>query len=217
VLGHGETSQPRFLLVPVPSIEWRPGGGEVVTAVRRVFVLSSDAHSQDVSWAARVLGGVELIDEKTRRPVALLAIASTSDRALKRYIDEATVWATVTPVVLPGHDDPRGLRVRAGRTRDASEQKKLLLRLAQRREGLVRKALRHSGFSDDLVLGAQIETREVGFFAGVEPALRYAVPLHLAAFPRLHVHIIWPRPVPGPLCIGRGRFSGLGLFASLGE
>jgi CRISPR-associated protein Csb2 len=81
----------------------------------------------------------------------------------------------------------------------------------------VRKALRHSGFSDDLVFGAQIETREVGFFAGVEPASCYAVPQHLAAFPRLHVRIVWPGPVPGPLCIGRGRFSGLGLFASLHE
>jgi CRISPR-associated protein Csb2 len=44
---------------------------------------------------------------------------------------------------------------------------------------------------------------------------RYAVPQHLASYPRLHVRLTWPRPVNGPLCIGSGRFSGLGLFAQM--
>jgi CRISPR-associated protein Csb2 len=181
-----------------------------------VLVVSNDANVQDVSWATRALGGVELVDEKTRRQVALLAVTSTRDNALTRYRDEAVAWATVTPVVLPGFDDPGGLRARLAQTRDAPEQMRLLARLSRRREGLVRKAFRHAGLTDELVFGAQIVTREAGFFAGVELASRYAVPQHLAAFPRLHVHVTWPRPVPGPLCIGRGRYSGLGLFASIG-
>ena len=80
---------------------------------------------------------------------------------------------------------------------------------------LVRKALRHAGFGDELTFSAQIETRETGFIAGVEKASRYAVPSHLARSPRLHVKLSWPVKVGGPLCIGRGRFSGLGLFAAV--
>jgi CRISPR-associated protein Csb2 len=57
--------------------------------------------------------------------------------------------------------------------------------------------------------------QDVGFIAGVEKASRYAVPRHLVGSPRLHVKLIWPVKVAGPLCIGRGRFSGLGLFAGV--
>jgi CRISPR-associated protein Csb2 len=79
----------------------------------------------------------------------------------------------------------------------------------------VRKALRHAGLGDELAMSAEIETRETGFIAGVERASRYAVPRHLADAPRLHVKLTWPEHVTGPICIGRGRFSGLGLFASV--
>lgn len=214
VLGHGDGQEPRLLLVPVPSIEWRQGRGEVVTAVRRALVLSTDARSQDVVWAERSLGGAELIDEDTGRCVALLAASAPEDRALRRYLDEAVNWATVTPVVLPGLDDPGGLRERLRHARNAAEQKQILERLTRRREGLVRKSLRQAGFAEELVFGAQVETREVGFFAGLERASRYAVPQHLKPFPRFHARITWAKPVAGPLCVGRGRFSGLGLFAS---
>lgn len=79
----------------------------------------------------------------------------------------------------------------------------------------MRKALRHAGLGDELTFAAAIETRETGFIAGVEKASRYAVPSHLAKFPRLHVRLTWPARVSGPLCLGRGRFSGLGLFAAM--
>lgn len=215
VLGHGDGNAPRLLLIPIPSIEWRQGEANVVTRIRRVFVVSTDPHSRDIEWARRALGGAELRDEKSRKPSALLAVASAGEKTVKRYVEEARVWTTVSPVVLPGLDDPSGFRDRLKGTCDAAEQKRLIERLTRRREGLVRKALRHAGFSDQLVFAARIETREVGFLAGVDRASRYAVPQHLKGSPRLHVRLTWPRPVPGPLCIGRGRFSGLGLFASL--
>jgi CRISPR-associated protein Csb2 len=214
VLGHGDGDEPRLLLVPVPSIEPRGAGKEIVGAVRRVMVFSTDVRSADTAWAARVLGGTDLIDEKTGQAQAVLAATSRDDRVLKRYLSDSSTWATVTPLVLPGHDDPGGLRDKLRKAR-GEEQKLLLERLMKRREGLVRKALRHAGLGDDLAFSAEIETRATGFIAGVEKASRYAVPSHLTTSPRLHVKLTWATKVAGPLCIGSGRFSGLGLFASI--
>lgn len=215
VLGHGSGPGPRLLLVPAPSIEPRGEGAETVGAVRRVMLFSTDVASADTAWAARALGGVDLVDEATGEVQAVLAPAPKSDRVLARYETAATTWATVTPMVLPGHDDTGGLRAQLGRTQGSTRQKLLLQRLMQRREDLVRKALRQAGLSEDLALTADIEVREAGFIAGTEHARRYAVARHLTASPRFHVKLRWPREVAGPLCIGRGRFSGLGLFAAL--
>lgn len=217
VLGHGEGDEPRLLLVPVPSIEPRGVGAETVGAVRRAMVFSTDAQGNDTAWAGRVLGGMDLIDEKTGEVQAVLAATTRSDRMLRRYVSESSTWVTVTPVILPGHDDPGGLREKLQKAKTGEEQEALLERLTRRREALVRKALRHAGLGDELAFSAEIETRETGFIAGVERASRYAVPSHLANSPRLHVKLTWPAKVAGPLCIGRGRFSGLGLFATVAE
>jgi CRISPR-associated protein Csb2 len=217
VLGHGIESDPRLLLVPVPSIEPRGNGSETVGAVRRALIFSADINSADAAWAARTLGGMDLVDEHTGEVQAVLAIAPREDRVFKRYLQESATWTTVTPMVLPGHDDPGGLRSRIRRTTSPSEQRALLERLARRRDALVRKALRHAAVSDDLVFSASIEISETGFIAGVEKASRYAVPSHLVKSPRFHVKLTWPTKIPGPICIGRGRFSGMGLFASISE
>jgi CRISPR-associated protein Csb2 len=211
VMGHGSCGEPRLFLVPIPSVEYR-GDGDSVGAVRRVLVFSTDPQSSDVAWAARSLAGADMVDEKTGEILAMLAPAYPSDRAFAHYLGESTTWTTVTPIVLPGHDDPGRLRERLRTTRDGKEQNALLARVARRREALVRKALRQAGLDDDLASSAQIETRGSGFLAGVERASRYAAPRHLTKSPRLHVRLSWPRPVRGPLCIGSGRFSGLGLF-----
>ncbi|MGE0446672.1 MAG: type I-U CRISPR-associated protein Csb2 [Vicinamibacterales bacterium] len=215
VLGHGDGGEARLLLVPVPSIEPRGTGAERVGGVRRVMVYSTDERGADTAWAGRVLGGQDLIDERTGEVQAVLAAASRSDGVFARYVSAATTWVTVTPMVLPGHDDPGGLLGKLGRVTDTEEQRLLLNRLMRRREGLVRKALRHAGFSYELAFSVEVETRDVGFIAGVEKAFRYAVPSHLKQWPRFHVRLKWPVKVPGPICIGRGRYSGLGLFAGI--
>jgi CRISPR-associated protein Csb2 len=215
VLGHRDGDEARLLLVPVPSIEPRGDGGETAGAVRRVMVFSSDERSNDAAWVTRALGGMDLIDEKTGDVQAVLASTSRNDRVLKRYVSESTTWATVTPMVLPGYDDPGGLREKLHNARGGEEQRSLLERLMKRREALVRKALRHAGLGNELAFSAEIETRQTGFVAGVETASRYAVPSHLKMSPRLHVKLTWPVKVAGPLCVGSGRFSGLGLFATV--
>lgn len=215
VMGHGMGDEPRLLLVPVPSIEPRGDGAETVGAVRRVLVFSTDQLGADTAWASRALGGMDLIDETTGEVQAVLASTSRNDWVLQRYLSESSTWTTVTPLLLPGHDDPGGLRERIRNAKRAEEQRPLIELLLRRREGLVRKALRQAGLGDELVMSAEIEMRETGFIAGVEKCSHYAIPSHLAKTPRFHVKLTWPTKVAGPLCLGRGRFSGLGLFAAV--
>ena len=45
-------------------------------------------------------------------------------------------------------------------------------------------------------------------------ARRYVVGAHHCCLPRYHVRVTWPVPVRGPLCLGAGRYYGMGLFAA---
>jgi CRISPR-associated protein Csb2 len=230
VLGHSEAEAGagahvpvgarRFAFLPLPSIEWR-GDGETVGPIRRVLVTSfSDELGDEIAWARKSLSGQELIDERSRQPVALLALAPSRERAVGRYLSPATNWATVSPVVLPGFDDPAHCRRRVRRGVSADEQKQLLSRLDARIDGLLRKAIEHAGFPRELAQNAALEWRESAFVAGVDSASRFGVPDHLARFTRLHVRLIWRDArgagvaLDGPICIGGGRYYGLGLFRS---
>lgn len=91
--------------------------------------------------------------------------------------------------------------------------------IPRRIEGLLRKAITQAGFSQELADHAELEWRNVGFWPGADLADRYGVPDHLKRFPRFHVRVHWrnaherPAQVAGPICLGGGRFYGLGLFA----
>lgn len=206
VLGHGESGDPRFLIIPAPSIESRGPSREVVGPVRRVLLISTDPTGRDTSWARRALGGMDLIDEDTGEVKAVLA-AVTNDKVLSRYLRPSRVWTTVTPLILPGFDEP-------GRSRSSTSEARSK-RLLERRDNLVRKAMRHAGVQSSLVKSAVIETSPTGFIAGVDLASRYHLPSHLASSPRVHVKVTWPIRIKGPLCLGSGRFSGMGLFVSV--
>lgn len=230
VLGHGESNgaphvaagAKRFAYMPLPSIETLGRGGERVGAIRRVLVSTfAEDCDGEIAWARRALPGAELIDEHTKNATAVLEAIATKERTVQRYLAAADSWASVTPVVLPGYDDPRHYRRRLLKAPPPDEQKQLLSRLSDRIDGLVRKAIVQAGFSDVLAEHAVVDWRKVGYWPGVDLADRYGVPDHLKRFPRYHVRIGWrtatgqPTRVPGPVCIGGGRFVGLGLFASL--
>jgi CRISPR-associated protein Csb2 len=167
------------------------------------------------------LSGQELISEDEKQPLALLSLLPTTDRVVRQYTQPAASWATVTPVVLPGYDDPDHYRRRLKNGIVADEQKNLLYRLNDRVDGLLRKAITQAGFSQTLADHAELEWRIVGFWSGTDLAHRYGVPEHLRRFPRFHVRLQWRdarnrlTQIPGPVCLGGGRFYGLGLFAAL--
>lgn len=219
--GHVPVGAQRFAYLPLPSVEWR-GDGEAAGAIRRVLVTSfSDELSAQIDWLRRSLSGQALVDERSGEPIALLSLIPSDDRVVRRCVAPASTWTTLTPVVLPGFDDPARYRRRISRGVSANEQRELLARLEQKTDELLRKAIIHAGYSEELAKDVELEWRSGGFIAGVDQAGRYGVPDHLARFPRLHVRLRWRNAVGedlkvgGPICLGGGRYYGLGLLCAL--
>ncbi|MEX2118179.1 MAG: type I-U CRISPR-associated protein Csb2 [Pirellulales bacterium] len=208
VLGHGESygeekhvpvGLRRFAYLPIPSLEHRgERSRRVVGSVRRVLVTClAEGCEREIEWARRVLSGMELVDNH-RSELALLSLLPASDRMIRDYTDSAESWSTVTPVILPGFDD----------------------RDSRKGESLLRKAIAQAGFSDVLARFAELECQKVGFLPGTDLARRYSVPDYLRNYSAYHVRVTWRDAhgaavsIPGPICIGGGRFIGLGLFAA---
>jgi CRISPR-associated protein Csb2 len=221
----------RFAYIPLPSIEARGEGKAMVAGpVRRVLVTSFDAALyQEVAWARQALSGQELFKEsrekeaeEAKKPIAMLSLVPSSEKGVRPYLSSAVSWATVTPVILPGFDDPAHFRRRLKNVTDAEEQKRLLGCLSNRIDGLIRKAIVQAGFPQMLADNAIVEWRKIGYWRGTEHSDKYGVPNHLKKFPRYHVKLCWrdenhnPLSVYGPVCIGGGRFYGLGLFVPQG-
>jgi len=233
ILGHGEArgerhqppSTPRIAFLPLPSLERREGQGTVVGSIRRVLITTNGViPADDFRWLIKHLDGQELTDEKSAKPTAVIFRQGQNDGAIGPYFRESDTWATVTPVILPGYDDPRKLRQKLNRNAEpltAAEKSVILAKLDDRIDHLLRKAIRQAGFSEAIASNAELEWRNVGFWRGTMLASKYAVPEQHRRFRRLHVRIRWRTPehtplkLPGPICIGGGRFSGIGLFASI--
>ena len=229
VLGHGEPNGTcghvsvgpmRFAYLPLPSIEARNKRRPAAGSVRRIMISTfATGCEEEIGWAQRTISGQELRDEQTRRPVALLSLIPGHDNVVRCYLRSATVWTTVTPVVLPGFDDPRHYRRRMQRSVGGGVQRELLERLDIRIDKLLRRAIVQAGFSETLATNADVEWRKAGFWPGTDMADHYGAPDHLKRFPRYHVRIQWrnersnPVKIGGPVCLGGGRFYGLGLFA----
>jgi CRISPR-associated protein Csb2 len=206
---HKPVGPSRFAYWPVPSVEPRGASrAAVVGAIRRVVVTSFDPQSSvELEWARSALSGQSLIDERTDRSVALMS-GIGEDAVLRHYTATAASWMSVTPVVLPGYDDPRHYRRRLRNTPNAAEQTSLLDRLNRRIDNLLRKAIVQAGVDEFVALRADLQWRSIGFWAGTERADQYGVPDHLKKFSRYHVAITWldeggrPLALRGPFCIG---------------
>lgn len=219
------TSTARLLFMPLPSIESRGEGKvHVVGAIRRILVTCHGSmHRDEFRHLVQRLDGAELIDEKSGTATALLSRLPDSDRLTKdNYLALSPTWATVSPVILPGYDDPRKLRQRlcpnSGLT--AKEKNALVAKLEQRIDHLLRKALRQAGYSEVIARHAAIEWRGSGYWPGTDLASRYMTGDQHRRFRKLHVRIHFRDEeghavsIPGPLCLGGGRFFGSGLFAA---
>ena len=248
VLGHGETHSeanahvpvngPRVAFLPLPSLETRsrrPGAPPTVGGIRRAVLAGSGGLGRDPLHAlARLLSGQTLTEEKSQAADALLSRLPDSDPTVRRYVSRSAVWTTVTPVILPGHDDRAGYRRRlfpCAETADGSGEAALpppgvrrewLSKLDARIDALLRKAIRQGGYNAELAQHVTLDWRGTGFLPGIVPAAYYQVPQKLRRFRRLHVRIEWrnadgvPVEVPGPVSLGGGRFVGLGLFCAWG-
>ena len=209
--GHGDgdngqaTSADRLQFLPLPSIT--PNG---VSGIRRVLVVGPPGF--DLAPLRRRLNGEELIDENSKQPVAMLSGIASTDRNVTPFLSPARTWSTVTPVILPGYDDPDGLRAKLKDRGTTEKQKNLLARLDARILALIWKAFHQAGWTADALAGTEVEYRAVGWFRGLDLAKKYELPK--LRFPRYHLRIRFSRPVAGPVVIGAGRYRGMGVFAA---
>jgi CRISPR-associated protein Csb2 len=225
VLGHGDqkdgqaTTDDRLQFLPLPSITPLK-----VESIRRVLIAGPPG--ADVSTFQRLLNGRELFALGHDQPVAMLALASRADGPVREYLRSSCVWSTVTPVVLPGYDDPSGVRKRlsARTAADAFASGALKTDAVERLDAEVRKlllrAFAHAGVPSGLLSAellssgaAGLEWREVGFRAGVGRSREYRLGSQ-PGYPRYHVRVRFAQQLGGPLCVGNGRYRGLGLFAA---
>jgi CRISPR-associated protein Csb2 len=228
--GHAEeetaaSPNTRLQFLPLPSIEARgEGSARVVGPIRRVLVTAHGPMDRaEFRSLVQRLDGLELIDEKTRTPAAVLSRLPDTDKLTKdNYFAASTTWATVTPVILPGYDDPRKLRQRLRKGDLTAEEKNaLVIKLDDRIDALLRKALRQAGYAEAVTTHAVIEWRDSGYLTGTDLASRYMTGDQHLRYRKLHVRILFrddngqPLAIPGPLCIGGGKFSGTGLFAAV--
>jgi CRISPR-associated protein Csb2 len=232
VLGHGEpqggshqaVSGPRLAFIPLPSIEPREKS-LTVSSVRRVLItMRGDGDTSLFKRLMQRLEARELIDEAKGEAIAILQRqVGGSDGATERYLRPATTWASVTPVILPGYDDPKKLRQRlkVGTTLTVEEKDAILEKLDRRIEALLRKAIHQAGYSEALATHAALDWRGGGFWPGTALASHYAAGDQHRRYRKLHVRITWKDAngtsieFPGPICIGSGKFTGMGLFAAL--
>ncbi len=216
----------RLLFLPLPSIEPRgTGKAEVVGGIRRIAIAASgDLSREQFSRLTQRLAGLELIDEATGTPSAVLARLPANDPLSQRhYLRASSTWTTVTPVILPGYDDPRKLRqrLRENSALSAEEKRTLLDKLDQRIDLLLRKAIRQAGFPEAIAHHAGIEWRGSGYLPGIDLASHYMTGDQHRRYRKLHVRIQFrekdgqPLSIPGPLCLGGGKFSGTGLFVAV--
>jgi len=179
---------PRFSYMPLPTIGHEHADG----MIRRLLVAEPfGGDGLHARWAQSRLRNARLQDrDGNDRGVLLDLWRAGSGRIIRRYVDEARTWCTVTPVILPGFDD--GKRPKA--------------------ENLLLAAARQADLPVDAV--AELTMRKAPFWPGSQHSRRYFMPPYLKDLPGWHVRLTFHEPVPGPLAIGAGRHAGLGILAA---
>jgi len=183
--------------IPLPSI----GHPHADYEVRRALISAPVGDEHILHHLAIRLNGSQLFplrgDEFGQgSPPTLVRIGR--DRVTSRYTGRANIWTSITPVILPGHNDRKKAKT----------------------VKLIEKALVQSGIEQP----CSYEWREVSWFPKAVSAHKYdrekrrigfVRPDHLLNYSAVHLKIRFTDGlyVPGPMVIGAGRHVGLGTMA----
>lgn len=200
VAGHARASameHRQFSYLPIPSI----GLAHTDPAVRRVMIAAPPGDNRLLRHLAMHLAGRQLkptLETKLKHPPTLERVRD--GKVVRFYIEPSNVWASVTPVILPGHDDHKPDKTRK------------LIENALEQSGIEQRCkFEWSSFSQfPKSLSAHkydCEKRPTG----------YIRPDHLLTQTAVHLKLRFDDglEVPGPLAIGAGRHCGLGVFARI--
>ncbi len=204
VSGHGDrlkSDYRQLSYIPLPSI----GHMHTEPDIRRVIVAEPVGSSGEaLRRVAAFLHGTLLKPETaaSRNGPVIRLVRSQPDGVTRQYLGSSDSWVSVTPVILPGHDDHKPAKT----------------------EKLIQKALRQSGIEQP----CEFTWSAVPNFKNCLAAYKhdrngrrigYFRPGHLQDGTAVHVRLRFkqadgtPIRVAGPLCVGAGRHCGLGVFA----
>ncbi len=185
----------QFSYLPLPSI------GYVYTnpSIRRVMIVAPLGDDQLLEYLTRRLEGAKLIptpETKLKDPPTLVRVKY--DKVAYYYTRPANIWASVTPVILPGHDDHKPKKTRK----------------------LIEKALAQAGIEQ----ACEFEWSAFSRFPKSLSAHKYDRdkkptgywrPEYLQSKTAVHLTLRFKDDVkvPGPITIGAGRHCGFGIFA----
>lgn len=185
--GKQERTPARFSYLPLPTIGHQHADGMIRRALVAEPFGGDGTHAR---WAQQRLRTEVLRDATGWERNLLLDLWRPTSRSLvKRYVSPSRVWATVTPVLLPGFDDNRHSKAEH------------LLVAAMRQADLPVEALE------------ELTIQRAPFWPGSQHARAYFTPAYLSHLPRWHVRLVFRALLPGPLAVGAGRHAGMGLLA----
>jgi len=200
------TPHTQFSYIPLQSI----GNPNTDPGVRRVMIIAPIGDDAWLEHLARHLDGAllrPLPSTKLRPGTRLERIDDhRNDGVRDAYVRASVTWASVTPVILPGHDDRKPEKTRL----------------------LILKALQHSGIEQPCTFEWSAFSR----FPKMLPAhkyrknpddpsrkipINYIRPDHLCDQTAVHLTLTFAKglEVPGPVTIGAGRHCGFGAMAAV--
>jgi len=173
----GGTDHKQFSYVPLPSI---------------VAPFECEA---ELDHLAGQLDGIQLQTEGGGEGPFLDRLRSP-DSVARQYLESSREWASVTPVILPGHDDHKPAKTIK----------------------LIDRALAQSGIEQSckFTWGAMPHFNNCLTAHKPDPSGRriaYFRPNHLEGLTAVHVRLTFEQAVTGPLIVGAGRHCGFGLLA----
>lgn len=212
ILGHPEAGggSARVSIMVLPTVRDGPTDGRI----RRIVL--AEPYRSDGRWikVLRKRLGLFVLDregaERHLPPLCLGPIRGR-DGVLRRYVATAREWVSVTPILLPGFDDP-GKKPRNGTDeRDAQSVNRQVVRLS-RAERLMHKSLRHAGISAGI---QELVLSKVPFVTGARHVRDYHCHRKLQHYPRYFARIVFTTCLSGPLALGAGRHAGFGALAAV--
>ncbi|MFW6106589.1 MAG: type I-U CRISPR-associated protein Csb2 [bacterium] len=189
----------QFSYIPLPSI----GHRHADHLVRRVMIIAPVGDEGLLDYLAQRLSGQQLqplpnTEFGPKGPPSLIRVFNDSVAA--NYQGPAAVWHSVTPVILPGHDDHKPAKTRK----------------------LIERALAQSGVDQPCEFEWSAFSRFPKAFSAHKydrhgKLQGYFRPDHLETQTAVHMTVRFKddRRVPGPITIGAGRHCGFGLMAPL--
>ena len=197
VAGHrseGQNDHRQFSYVPLPSI----GHEHADAMIRRVMVAAPFGCEAELYHLAAQLDGEQLRPEGGAAGPILDRVRS--DAVTRQYLGWSKVWASVTPIILPGHDDHK-----SGKTIK-------LIKRALAQSGIEQRCRFTWGalpYFNNCLTASKYDRngRRTGYFR----------PDHLSGLTAVHIRITFEHPVAGPLMIGAGRHCGLGVLAAMDQ